>query len=138
MNEQLRQQVWSRAEDTCEYCHMPQQLDPLPFGVDHIRPQYHHGPTVASNLALACFNCNTFKGTNIAGYAPETSDMHPLFNPRTQSWDEHFWWNGPELKGKTPIGDTTINVLRINLPERVEQRRLLIATGSLPRRNTGD
>ncbi len=57
MNDELRQLVWDRAAATCEYCRVPQQFDPLPFGVDHILPQYHHGPSVAENLCLACFQC---------------------------------------------------------------------------------
>jgi hypothetical protein len=36
------------------------------------------------------------------------------------------------LRGLTAIGRTTIDVLRINLPERVEHRRLLQQLGVLP------
>lgn len=109
---------------------MPQGLDPLPFGIDHIRPQYHHGPTELNNLGLACFNCNTFKGANAAGYDPDTNTLCALYNRRVDNWSDHFRWAGPLLDGKTPMGRTTIHVLRINIPERVEQRRLLMATGS--------
>ena len=73
MNDELRQLVWDRAASTCEYCRVPQFFDPLPFGVDHIHPQYHHGPTVAENLCLCCFHDNTFKAVNVAGYDPVTS-----------------------------------------------------------------
>jgi hypothetical protein len=130
MNEDLRQLVWTRAASTCEYCRMPQEFDRLPFGLDHIRPQYHDGPTTAENLALACFNCNTFKGTNVAGYDPVTNEVCRLFSPRADVWQQHFRWDGPLLKGLTPIGRTTTVVLRINVPERAEHRRLLIASGS--------
>lgn len=111
---------------------MLQAFDPLPFGVDHIRPQYHGGATIADNLAFACFDCNTYKGTNIAGYDPEDDSIHVLFNPRTDSWDDHFTWSGPRLTGLTPIGRVTVDVLRINLPDRVEHRRLLIREGVFP------
>lgn len=47
MNDELRQFVWNRSARTCEYCRVPQAFDPLPFGIDHIRPQYHHGLSVA-------------------------------------------------------------------------------------------
>ena len=132
MKTELRRQVSSLANESCEYCRVPQSFDPLPFGMDHIRPQYHHGPAVAANLALACFNCNCFKGTNAAGYDPETDELTPLFNPRTDTWEQHFEWNGPELRGMTSIGRTTIDVLRINLPERVELRRLIRELGVFP------
>ena len=133
MKQELRQLIWDRANNTCEYCQLPERYDPLPFTVDHIRAQYHGGHTVAQNLALACFNCNTFKGTNVAGIDPLTDEVIPLFNPRTEEWDEHFEWEGPILVGCTPAGRTTIEVLRINLPDRVEHRRSLIEEGIFAR-----
>jgi hypothetical protein len=45
--------------------------------------------------------------------------------------DAHFEWNGPVVVGRTAIGRATVDVLKINLPERVEHRRLLIASGIL-------
>lgn len=82
MNDELRQLVWNRAAGICEYCRVPQTFDPLPFGIDHIRPQYHHGLSIAENLCLCCFQCNTFKAVNIAGYDPETDQLSELFHPR--------------------------------------------------------
>lgn len=52
-----------------------------------------------------------------------------LFHPRKDSWEEHFEWAGPVLRGRTAIGRTTIDVLNINLSERVEHRRLLLLAG---------
>ena len=77
MNDELRRLVWDRAAAACEYCRVPQAFDPLPFGVDHIRPQFHHGPTVAENLCLSCFQCNTFKAVNVAGYDPKKGGNSP-------------------------------------------------------------
>jgi hypothetical protein len=129
MNESLRLLVWSRAGRRCEYCQLPQACDPLPFGVDHIKAQFHRGPMSAENLALACFSCNTFKGCHAAGFDPDTGEITRLFHPRADRWDKHFSWIGAELVGTTAIGRTTIDVLRINLPERIEHRRLLIELG---------
>jgi 5-methylcytosine-specific restriction endonuclease McrA len=129
MNDELRQLVWDRAAATCEYCRVQQQFDPLPFGVDHIRPQYHHGPSVEENLCLACFQCNTFKAVNVAGYDPTTGQLVALFQPRRDLWDDHFNTERGWIIGKTPTGRVTVDVLRINLPERVEHRRLLAALG---------
>jgi hypothetical protein len=114
---------------------MPQSCDPLPFGIDHIKALYHHGPTSADNLALACFNCNTFKASHVAGYDPDTSELSRLYNPRTDVWSDHFAWVGAELVGRTPVGRTTIDVLRINLAERIEHRRVLIELGEFSTRD---
>lgn len=127
-----RQRVWDRAGGRCEYCCMPQDFDIQPFQLDHIRAQKHAGPTTPANLALSCLPCNSYKGANVAGYDPEGDELQPLFNPRLDDWHEHFAWDGPVLLGKTPIGRTTIDVLRINLPERVEHRRLLVEAGVFP------
>ena len=78
----LRQQVWSRANGCCEYCQLPQELTLTPHELDHIRAQKHHGATAAQNLALACFYCNSYKGSNVAGIDLETDDVCRLFNPR--------------------------------------------------------
>jgi hypothetical protein len=128
----LRQLVWSRSGGCCEYCRVPDLHDPLPFAIDHIRPQYHHGATSQENLCVSCFSCNTFKGVNVAGHDPLAGELTRLFNPRNDEWSEHFAWDGAGLNGKTAVGRTTIDVLRMNLPERVEHRRLLMKVGVLP------
>lgn len=129
MDDALKQLVWQRAGARCEYCHLPQEHDVLPFQIDHIIALKHRGSTVAANLALSCFNCNSFKGPNIAGIDLLTNELTPLFNPRQDEWDKHFLWEGPQLMGQTTIGRTTIEVLSINLLERLELRRYLITLG---------
>ena len=56
MHEALKRLVWDRALNCCEYCRLPQSLDVLPFQIDHVIAEQHHGPTVAENLALSCLN----------------------------------------------------------------------------------
>src|SRR5437879_3226337 len=131
MDEELRQLVWNRAGDVCEYCHLHQRFDILPFQIDHIIAAKHHGQTAAENLALSCYNDNAHKGPNIAGIDQVTGELTRLFNPRRDDWKDHFAWDGPELFGRTPVGRTTIDVLNMNLPERVEHRRLLCEAGLL-------
>src|SRR5438034_166346 len=131
MDEELRQLVRNRAGDTCEYCHLQQRFDILPFQIDHVIASKHRGQTTADNLALSCYNDNVHKGPNIAGIDLATGEVTRLFHPRRDNWDEHFSWDGPELVGRTAIGRTTIDVLNINLPERLELRRLLIQAGLL-------
>jgi HNH endonuclease len=128
-----RQQVWQRAGGWCEYCHMPQALTVLPHEIDHIRARKHRGSSALENLALACAPCNARKGSNAAGYDPEGGDLTPLFNPRHDCWTDHFSWDGPVLKGKTPVARATIDVLGINEPDRVEHRRMLLSLRLYPR-----
>lgn len=127
MAKSLRQLVRDRAQRRCEYCQMPEDGDVQPFQLDHIRATKHSGPTSFQNLAWSCLPCNVFKGPNVAGYDPESDSLQPLFNPRRDDWTEHFEWTGAELVGLTPIGRTTIQVLRINETDRIELRQLLMA-----------
>lgn len=131
MAKSLRQLVQARAKRRCEYCQLPESCDVQPFQMDHIRARKHAGASNLENIAWSCLPCNSYKGPNVAGYEPETDRLVPLFNPRKEVWSEHFAWKGARLIGLTPIGRTTISVLRINQPERVEHRRLLLTLGVL-------
>ena len=129
MTPALRHRVRQRADDCCKYCGLPQAYTSLPHEVDHIRSQKHHGPSSFDNLCWACARCNSFKGSDIATHDPVTRELVPLFNPRTEAWDHHFEWRGPILLGKTTTGRATLELLQINLAERIEHRRLLIEAG---------
>jgi hypothetical protein len=107
---------------------LPQNGTVLPHEVDHIRSQKHGGLSVMDNLCWACAWCNSFKGTDIAAHPPGSDAIVRLFNPRTDRWEDHFIWEGAALRGKTSIGSATIQLLRINLPERIRHRSLLIQT----------
>jgi hypothetical protein len=104
-------------------------LHPGPFQIDHIIARQHGGATEDNNLALACIHCNRFKGPNIAGIDSETGEIVRLFHPRRDIWEEHFAWEGPELKGRTQIGRITIAVLFINDEEVVALRKVLQEEG---------
>jgi hypothetical protein len=132
MDEALVRLVWRRAHGCCEYCQMPQDLDDTPFEIDHIIARKHQGPMEAKNLALSCFFCNSFKGSNIAGLDPKTRKLTPLFNPRRHAWHRHFRWREAHLVGRTAVGRVTIAVLNINDPLRVELREGLIGEGIFP------
>ncbi len=93
---------------------MPQFALPLPFQIDHVIAEKHGGPTVETNLALACPHCNRFKGPNIAGLDPESGQPVRLFHPRTDTWSEHFEFEGACIVGRTPIGRATVHVLAMN------------------------
>ena len=101
MNATLERLVWQRARSCCEYCQLPQAFSPLPHAIDPIISRQQRGPTVAENLALACFFCNSYKGPNIAAINPLTGRIVRLFHPRKDRGSRHFAWNGPILVGRT-------------------------------------
>ena len=113
----------------CEYCRLDQAFHDLPFQIEHVIAKKHQGDDGADNLALSCYNCNAYKGSNIAGIDPQTQQLTRLFHPRRDRREVHFSWIGPELVGLTDVGRTTIEVLRINRDEGLALRRLLIALG---------
>ena len=124
--------VWRRAKACCEYCRMPQLFDRTPFEIEHIIADKHKGPTIASNLCLSCFYCNSFKGSDISGLDAVTRKLTPLFNPRRHKWSWHFRWEGAYLVGRTAIGRVTIELLKINDSFRVELREELMEEGLFP------
>ena len=91
MDAELRERERQRARGVREYCRMPQRHDLLPFQIDHIIAEKHHGETVVENLALSCFNCNVHKGPNVAGIDPLTGQVTALFHPRRDLRNAHFF-----------------------------------------------
>lgn len=111
---------------------MPQAQTQLPHEVDHIRSLKHQGATSLENLCWACALCNGFKGSDIATYVPETTELTRLFNPRLDHWHSHFAWKNGVLLPSTVIAAATIALLRMNSDRRVSHRQLLIKCGLFP------
>jgi hypothetical protein len=124
--------VRQRAKNRCEYCHLPAEIYPLPFHLDHVVARPHGGRAVLENLALACLHCNRHKGPNAAGSDSTTGSPSRLFHPRQDVWHEHFEWIGPLLNGKTPIGRITIQLLGINDPDFLVMRTALLDEDAFP------
>ena len=129
MDAALQRLVWQRAGGRCEYCRLPQAESRAAFEIDHVIARHHHGRTVSGNLALSCAFCNGYKGPNLTGRDPHGGKITPLFHPRRHKWGYHFRYEGGTLIGRTAIGRTTVDVLRINHPQRVALREILIAAG---------
>jgi len=134
MNNPLARKVRARAGGCCEYCQLPQFASSIPFEIDHIIAQKHHGATVEENLALACFYCNSAKGPNIAGLDTLGNTVVRLFHPRRDEWTKHFRWNGETLIALSAVGRVTIDVLCINAPDSTLLRASLIREGVFPPR----
>jgi hypothetical protein len=122
MDARLRQLVRERAQDRCEYCHMEQFREPLPFPVEHIIARQHGGGDNPDNLAPACHHCNLRKGPNLTGMDPLDGRVVRLFHPRQDSWEKHFLRQGGEIVGTTPVGRATVRLLRMNEHGRRELR----------------
>jgi hypothetical protein len=125
MDAALTRLVWQRAHGRCEYCRIYHAADDAPFEIDHVISRKHRGATIASNLCLSCYYCNSFKGSDISSLDRKTRKLTRLFNPRRHKWSAHFRWEGPYL-----IGRVTVALLHINDDLRVELREELIAEGS--------
>lgn len=106
----------------------------MPMTMDHIVPEAAGGPTTEVNLWLACNRCNEFKGKQSHAFDPETGERVPLFNPRLQSWYDHFAWSddSTHIVGRTPVGRATVAALQLNNPEIVIARRLWASVGWWP------
>jgi len=110
----LRRLVIRRAEGRCEYCKLSQAGQEATFHIDHVIPIAAGGLTISENLALACVSCSLRKGARTTVIDPQTGDEVAIFNPRIDSWSEHFRWEGVRLEGITPVGRGTINALDLN------------------------
>lgn len=119
----LRRQVIERAGNRCEYCLLTAGLAFYPHEVDHVIAEKHGGATELDNLAFSCWRCNRHKGSDLTSFDPETRELSPLFNPRTQVWADHFAYGREMIVGLTPEGRTTVNLLGLNSEERLNERR---------------
>ena len=126
MDSATRRLVRERAGNCCEYCLLPQRLSPLAsLQIEHVIPKKHGGNDDLENLALACIDCNLHKGTNVAGFDPETGSLTELYHPRRHVWSDHFRWDKAYIVGNTAIGRTTILVLNLNSEEQMQLRSVL-------------
>lgn len=129
---ELRRLVIERASGHCEYCLINQDVSIYSHEVDHIIALKHGGQTRADNLALSCLSCNRYKGSDLATIDPINDEIVPLFNPRRLVWDQHFVLNDARIEGITQIGQATARLLKLNAPNRILERQVLINQGRYP------
>lgn len=129
----LRRQIAEWAQHRCSYCLSPEIVG-IPMVIEHIIPLAADGSSDPDNLCLACYRCNEFKGALIAAVDPLTEITLPLFNPRQQSWQEHFAWSqdGLHLIGLTPCGRAMITLLHLNSEWIRQARQIWIIAGIHP------
>ncbi|MBC7777199.1 MAG: HNH endonuclease [Phycisphaerae bacterium] len=136
MPERLRNLVLQRAHNCCEYCFSQADYSPAPFGIEHIFPTAKGGASEPENLAWSCQGCNGRKHTFTDAPDPYTGFLAPLFNPRTDKWEEHFAWDEEfsQIIGLSPIGRATVECLDLNRKEVFNLRKLLVPLGLHPPR----
>lgn len=128
IDEVSRRVVIERAQRRCEYCLVHENSAGFPHQIDHIVGRKHGGSSGLNNLAYACVLCNRHKGSDIASVDASGRTIR-FFDPRRDTWDEHFKLSGPVIQPLTPVGEVTARVLRLNAAERVIERRALQALG---------
>jgi hypothetical protein len=132
VSSRLRDQVIRRAGNRCEYCGLSQVGQEAAFHVDHVVPQSDGGSTTVDNLALACVSCSLRKWARQSAIDPETGAEVLLFNPRTQSWAQHFRWEGEFITPLTAIGRATVTALALNRSLILAIRREELIRGRHP------
>jgi hypothetical protein len=87
-----------------------------PLEIEHILPVARGGPDEEANLWLSCPICNGHKSAKTHAADPEMGTTVPLFNPRTQTWADHFRWSvdGLRVVGLTPVGRATVVALHLS------------------------
>ena len=129
---ELRAEVVFRAGNRCEYCRLSQLGQEATFHIDHVLPRSADGPTVSDNLALACVSCSLRKWARQTVPDPDTGEEVALFNPRTQTWVEHFRWEEERVVPPTATGRATASALALNRPLILAIRQEEAARGRHP------
>ena len=114
--DEVRKKVQYHFHNRCAYCQSDQRYVLGVLEIDHIIPLSEGGTSDEENLCLACRLCNGYKASQTSAIDIEFGQEVPLFNPRTQSWSQHFTWSndGTLLVGKTACGRATISALKLN------------------------
>ncbi len=130
----IRSKVEKRAGKFCEYCQSPLKFSSDPFSVEHIFPTSKGGTNDLENLALACQGYNGHKSTKTEAFNTISQTTATFYNPRKDSWSEHFVWNEDfiEIIGKTAKGRVTIKVLKLNRQRVMNLRKILVLAGEHP------
>jgi 5-methylcytosine-specific restriction endonuclease McrA len=132
ISEKLKAKIRRQAKNRCGYCLLPQSLNPSLLEIEHLRATANGGTDGEENLWLACRLCNGYKNTQSGETDDDTNQTVALFNPRTQSWDEHFEWKNEMIVGKTPCGRATVKALKLNNEIILPVRKKWISAGWFP------
>lgn len=122
ISETIRKKVIKRANHCCEYYQISDDDIYFPHQIDHIISRKHDGETKLENLAYACFACNNAKGSDIGTILLPDKIFIRLFNPREDSWQDHFEMENGVIYAKTDVGQASVKVLNLNDINRIIER----------------
>lgn len=130
----LRRKIEDQSRHRCGYCLADETVVGYKMDIEHIIPESLGGPTEESNLWLSCSECNGYKSDKIHSLDPLTGEIVALYNPRLQSWTDHFEWSkeGDIILGKTPTGRATVEALLLNREWLVTARQRWVLAGWHP------
>lgn len=129
-----RYRIANAARNRCGYCLLQEVVSGIPLTIEHLQPKAHGGGDEDDNLWLSCRLCNERKGTLVQVVDPDTAELVPIFNPRSQRWDDHFAWStdGTVILAKTVNGRATIAALALNDELRLRARAIWVKSGWHP------
>ena len=132
---EIARRVRKAARNRCGYCLSPQHLVMARLQIEHLIPRAKGGLTEEENLWLSCPLCNAYKADQVSARDPETGETVALFNPRSQSWFDHFRWtdDGLRIVGLTHVGRATVAALRLSDdPDALQVRSYWVLAGWHP------
>ena len=124
ISEAKRKKVVERANNYCEYCKIHQSDAFQKHQIEHIIALKHGGSSEIDNLALACTECNFYKGTDLSTVLLPDKELIRLFNPREHIWEAHFFIEEYVFYPKSKIGEATIKILKMYDIDAINYRKL--------------
>jgi hypothetical protein len=134
VSDSTRQKVLEFFDHRCAYCLSAQKYLMLTLEIDHIKPIAKGGTDDEANLCSCCRSCNMYKSTHTDGIDPDTGKVTPLFNPRNDTWSEHFRRSedGTRVIGLTANGRVTVAVRQLNNETAIVARNNWVSVGWHP------
>lgn len=102
-----KKKIADRANFRCEHCLLAEQVSFYSFHIEHIRSIKHGGTNELINLAYCCPECNYAKGSDVGTFSNDRETLIRFFNPRKDTWEDHFELNDGIIHGKTAMGEAT-------------------------------
>jgi 5-methylcytosine-specific restriction endonuclease McrA len=113
ISDSIRIEIRQRAEFKCEFCGISEIDTGGELTIDHFHPKSKGGNDDFLNLIYCCIRCNQYK----LDYWPNDPDEPMLFNPRAESFAEHYLeLDDGTIYPLTSTGTFTLKRLRLNRP----------------------
>jgi hypothetical protein len=62
----------------------------------------------------------------------QTNELVRFYNPRRDSWGEHFSLKNAEIQPLTEVGEVTVRIFDFNNRDRIIERQVLMEVGKYP------